>query len=796
MRGGVEWSGSVVAVWGRTRVRAALVTCAIWGTLGAGSLTGQTARATSSGQGSSGSSAPYRITDDGRFEFAVRPADDVIRVDGFLDEDAWLTATRVSLPYETNPGNSTPAPVDTHCLVTFDQDNLYFACEAVDPDPEAIRAYVTDRDDTDGHDRIVLTLDPFNDARRGFQFGVSALGVQFDAVFSPNGGGGGDGDRMQGPSAPSWDAIWNSSGRITERGYLIEASIPFRSLRFPSSSGVQTWGFFVTREWPRSDRVETRSMTWNRDNACVLCQANLLTGFSGISSGRNLEMTPTFTSGRTDTRSTVLEGELESGAVVREFGLDGMWGITTDLTLNATLNPDFSQVEADVAQLGVNDRFALFFPEKRPFFLEGADLFSTPVQAFFSRTIADPQLGSKVTGKMGSNAVGAVVTRDAVNRIVVPGELSSQSVTLDGTAVTTVGRFRRDVGGSSTVGALYTGREGDAYFNRVGGVDGFFRLASALTARFQYLHSETEYPETLPLGLDQPSGAFGGDIAKASLQYDTHDWFVDLNGQYVGDGFRADAGFVNQVNIRGMQTMVERNFWGDEGDFYTVLTVTGGGWHNENLEGRLIGEGMWTFFRFRGAKQSELWINPNLRRQFFDGETGRLLQLWFGGSLQPSGMLRVEMSGNVGTDFDYTNGGLGRGFRLSPTVDLRLGRRVHFRLGHTFQRLNTLDGEEIFRAGLSQVRAVYNFSPRSFVRAIIQYRDTHLNPETHEEEVNRSASAVFTQLLFSYKVNPQTVVFLGYTDNRDAFTDQDFVRRPLTQSDRALFLKLGYAFRP
>ena len=794
----LAWPGFVGVAWGRVGTRrglAILAMAAVWGILGIGTLAGQTARATPSTQGGSAVAAAHRITSDGRFEFEVRGASGVIQVDARLDEDAWLTATRVPLPYETNPGNSTPSPVDTECLVTFDADNLYFACEASDPDPDAIRAYITDRDDIEGHDQIVFTLDPFNDARRGFQFGVSALGVQLDAVFSPNVGGG-DGGRQQGPSDPSWDAIWNSAGRITERGYLIEVAIPFKSLRFPSSSDVQTWGFFATRQWPRSERVETRSMAWDRSNACVLCQANLLTGFSEMSSSRNVEMTPTFTSGRTDSNATFPTGGLTRGEVVSDFGLDGMWGVTTDLTLNGTINPDFSQVEADVAQLGVNDRFALFFPEKRPFFLEGADFFATRLQTFFSRTISDPRVGAKLTGKVGATALGAVVADDAVNRLIIPGELSSRNATLKGRAVTAVGRIRRDVGGSSTVGAIYTGRDGDGYSNHVGGVDGFFRLASALTARFQYLHSETHYPETVSVSFDQPRIAFGGDAADFALQYDTRNWFYDLSGRFVGAGFRADAGFTTQVNHRRLQTMVERRFWGNADDFYTVFAITGGGWHNENLEGRLIGEGAWASVRLEGPLQSEVWVNPNLRRQFFDGETGTHFHFWFGGSVQPSGALRLEMSGNTGTEFDYTNGGQGRGLYLNPSAELRVGRRVHLRLSHTFQRLNTLDGAAIFRADLTQVRAVYNLNPRTFVRAVVQYRDTDRNPETHDDEVKRSESAVFTQLLFSYKVNPQTVVFLGYSDNRDAFTDHEHVDVPLTPSDRTLFLKLGYAFRP
>ncbi|RMH16257.1 MAG: hypothetical protein D6701_09140, partial [Gemmatimonadetes bacterium] len=352
----------------------------------------------------------HRVTEDGRWEYTVRRAGGPITVDGRLGEEAWSAAAPIPLLFEVAPGDNAPAPVDTECRVTFDEHNLYLGCRAADPSPRDVRAYVTDRDDIDDHDRILFVLDPFNDARRAFVFGVSALGVQFDAVISS---GGQDGGPNQGGADRTWDAIWGSAGRITGSGYEVEAAIPFKSLRFPARDGVQTWGFYAARLWPRSEGVEIRSMRWDRSDACDLCQANLLTGLEGIRPGRNLEFTPTLTGGRTDVRDDFPEGDLERGDLDGEVGIDALWAITPNLALNLTANPDFSQVEADAAQLDVNTRFALFFPEKRPFFLEGADFFSTPVSAVFTRSIVDPEVGAKFTGKSGASGFGILVAHDA-----------------------------------------------------------------------------------------------------------------------------------------------------------------------------------------------------------------------------------------------------------------------------------------------------------------------------------------------------------------------------------------------
>lgn len=762
-----------------------------WGSVLPGPVAGQSTSPSAEG-GDGGSAEGQRIT----FPVAELSGGEV-KVDGVLDEAAWRTSRPIPLPYEAHPGDNTPAPVDTRCFVTFDHRALHLACRALDPGPEAIRAYITDRDEIEGHDRIVFTLDPFNDRRRAFRFGISALGVQYDALFDGQATRGGS--PMGGPEDPSWDAIWSSAARLTDEGYAVEASIPFKSLRFPSSSGVQTWGFYVSRFWPRSERVEVRSMAWDRDDSCELCQANLLRGFRGISPGTNLELTPTLTGNRTDPGSGNSPGELEAGPVTGELGLDARWGITPNLTLNATANPDFSQVEADVAQLDVNNRFALFFPEKRPFFLEGADFFATPVQALFTRSIADPSVGAKLTGKAGANGLGLLVARDEVNNLLFPGNQGSSTATLEEGVTTATARFRRDLGGSSALGGIYVGREGeDGYYNRVGGVDAFIRLRPALTARLQYLHTETRYAPEVSEAHDQPGGSFGGDAATLMLRYDTRDWFGALNLQSRSAGFRADAGFVPRVDWRDVGAWLNRSFWADDASWYTRLVWAGGAWHQENQAGRLSNEGIWTNLRYEGPRQSSLWVNPNLQREFFDGREHAFVQTRFGASIQPSGTVSLQVNGNLGGVVDLANSREGRQIQLSPSLTLRLGRRVNLRLTRSVQDLNTLDGREVFRADISRVRAVYNFSPRAFVRAVLQYRDIRRKPENWvDPDVDPRSQELSSQLLFSYKVNPRTVLFLGYSDNRARSDDLDLGQSDgLTLSGRTLFVKLGWAFRP
>ncbi len=334
-------------------------------------------------------------------DFQITRSAGPIEVDGVMDEEAWRTAARITLPFEWFPGDNLPAPVETEAFITFDDENLYLGFRAYDPSPSSIRANLADRDTPFQDDAVGFMVDPFNDERRGFQFRINPLGVQMDAIFSEN----------EGYEDFSWDAIWASEGKIVEDGYVVEVAVPFKSLRFPRSAEAQTWGIMLMRDYPREIRHRMRSHPTDRNRACLLCQMNKMTGIQGVDPGKNVEFTPTLTTVRTDTRQDVPTGSWEGGGANGDWdaggtdyqpGVTARWSMTPNLVFNGTVNPDFSQVEADVAQLDVNNRFALFYPERRPFFMEGADFFLTPLNVIFTRTVADPVAGAKLTGQGGA----------------------------------------------------------------------------------------------------------------------------------------------------------------------------------------------------------------------------------------------------------------------------------------------------------------------------------------------------------------------------------------------------------
>jgi hypothetical protein len=724
--------------------------------------------------------------------FDIAKAAVPIKIDGVLDEVCWTEAPPIPLPYEWQPGDNIPSPVKTECLVTYDLRNLYIAFRCFDPEPGKIRAHLMDRDDTDTlilDDHVSFMVDSFNDERRAFQFRVNPRGVQADANFSES----------EGYEDFSWDAIWDAAAKVTDWGWALEVAIPLSQLRFHGSDGPRTWGFSAERSWPRDARHRLTSHPRSRSVNCILCQFNKLTGFEGITPGRNIEIDPTFTAGRTDAMEPAgfPAGSLVRGDSDYEPGVTAKWGITPNLILNAAANPDFSQIEADVAQLEINRRFALFYPEKRPFFLEGADLFLTPVQAVFTRTVADPVWGTKLTGKTGRTALGFFADQDRITNFLIPSNQGSAQASLDQDVFGGVFRLRQDVGKMSTLGVLYTGRAGSDYSNHLAGADGFFRLDQKNSVTFQFLHSETDYPGAVASTYGQSEGRFGGNALSVAFTHATRSWIIGLNYADLSPGFRADSGFVPRVDTRDIGANIFRQIWGKPGSWYNYIRLGAAGQFTYDHDGNLTDRGLMLGFLLQGDLETQLNVHGIFTRTFYNGEYFDTSSAAFAFRIRPFSGSEVGLQGEAGQGIDYSNSRRASLFSVGPYGSFSLLRHLNLVLSRAFERLS-LGGDTIYTANLSQAKFVWNFSVRSFVRAILQYQDLERNPAMYADPVDTRARGLFKQLLFSYKLNPRTVLFLGYSDNAmggvfDSWLGPD--RVGMTRTDRTFFLKIGYAWQ-
>ena len=704
-------------------------------------------------------------------------------IDGVLDDDAWNEARVLELDIETHPRENLPASVMTQAYLLEDGSRFLIGFDAMDPNPEEIRAYLRDRDSAYNDDFVGVILDTFNDDRRAFQFFVNALGVQMDMTN----------DDVNKREDDSWDAIWESAGAVNEEGYAVEMAIPFSQLRFPNQAGPQTWGIDLVRFRPREDRVRIGNNSLERGRNCYLCQLAEICGFAGAEPGRNLEVVPSLTASRTDQRDDPAVDPLLAGNPDTDLGLNVRWGVTPEITANLALNPDFSQVEADVPQLDVNNRFALFFPESRPFFLEGADFFSTPINAVFTRTVADPDIGAKLTGRNGDDSFGVFAADDEITTLLFPGPLESENDSLQQSNQTLVGRYNWGFGEASTIGGLVTSRSGAGYSNTVAGIDGRYRINDRHNIQIQYLKSETEYPASTAEEFEQPLGEFEGDAARINYNFSAREWFANVAYQSFDPGFRADSGFVSRVDIEQTNAHLQRIWHGTEENWWNQIRVGGNTGQVDDHGGRLLNRWANTFVNVNGPLQSFMELNIQKSKQFWDGQLYDASNLFISGGFRPSGSLNFRFFARTGDQIDFRNSQLGKQLRIAPTVEWNLNRHALLRLQHTSSNLETQSGEEIFDAQLTDFRFTWQFNVRSFLRLTVQRQDVERNLSQYDDPNTDAHSLdVGSQLLYSYKLNPQTVFFLGYSDNQ---IENDDVLN-LTQKDRTVFLKLSYAWIP
>jgi len=698
------------------------------------------------------------------------------QVDGVLDEAAWDRALSLPLGIEVEPAENVPAPVQTEVRLYYSETQLCAGFLARDPNPAAIRSRLSDRDSIDEDDWVGLVLDTFNDARRSFIFRVNPLGVQADSIETTDGEGG-----------SAWDAIWSSAGRTTPEGYVVEMAIPFSSLRFQRTDGEQVWGFDAIRSYPRGVRHQIGLFERDRSNNCYLCQADKITGISGVEPSLSLELDPTVSALYAQRREP--GGSFETTDSDPEAGLTARWSVTPNLTLAGAINPDFSQVETDAAQLDVNRQFALFYPEKRPFFLEGSDFFETPLNAVYTRTVADPSWGVKLTGKVGRGVIGVFTARDEVTNLLIPAPQSSQVDSIAQENQSTAVRYRRDLGRSSTIGVLVTDREGERYHNRVGGLDLSLRPTPTHQLRLQVLGSSTRYPGEVQENAGQPAGTLEGSAIDLFYSHQTRDYEAYFMFRDVEPGFRSDLGFTPQAGFRHYDTGYVHHWQHDDpGHWYNSVRAWIGYEYDDDREGNMLRQVAGSFVLWQGPRQSSLYALLYRGKRTYLGREYGNDTLQIDSSTTPVSWLSLGLSGFVGDDVDLAGQRPADRLRLTPSVTLRAGERFQLSLSHDWERLDIAAGR-LFRASLSELRTAYQINLRSFVRLIVQNVDYRFDPELYEGQIDAHLRHLLTQLLFSYKINPQTALYLGYSDNYDANQAQ-----PLTQVDRSVFVKLGYAW--
>jgi hypothetical protein len=702
-------------------------------------------------------------------------------IDGNIGESEWAAASRITLDIETNPGDNTPSSVTSEALVMEDGETLYVAFISLDPDVSEIRSYYRDRDSVGNNDRVGIILDTFNDERRAYEFFVNPFGVQMDAIN----------DDVNNDYDSSWNAIWDSAGEINDDNYTVEIAIPLKQLRFAQGLDSQVWGIDLVRFYPRGRNFRISNNSRDRNISCYLCNIKKAQGFENLEPGRNLEIIPTFTTKLEENRD-LAANSWDRDSVDPDGGLDVRWGINQNLYLNATLNPDFSQVEADRTQLDTNTTFSLFVPERRTFFLDGADYFNSYLNVVHTRNIADPDYGAKLTGKSGNHSYGLLTANDTNTSFLIPRSLGSSVASLgEVESDISILRYRYDVMENSAIGAIVTDRRADSngYNNTVVGIDGVFQLTNSDILTVQTLRSESEYPTSIQSRYNQMP-TLSDETHIVDYRHRDSRWDFWMNYVDYGKDFRADLGFVNQVDFNRLTLRGGHTWRGDANDFFSRIWIAGDWDRTKDQSGLELEEEVEVFLEMDGPLQSRLsglfgGSNTYFNGKYFDEQFNQLRL-----NFRPNSDFFLGIYYRLEDVVDFANTRLGRSVRIGPEVTYNWGPHLQLNLSHTNQRFD-VDGGRLFTANLTDGRATYQFSSRSFLRFTLQYTDTDRDKSLYINPVQRKSKSLATQLLYSYRLNAASRFFIGYSDSGFQNDSYDSIET----TNRTVFAKLTYAWQ-
>jgi hypothetical protein len=714
-----------------------------------------------------------------------------VAVDGRLDEPVWASAAILNGFSLYAPSDGRPAPDSTEVRVWYSSDAMYFGIRAY-ADPGTIAATLADRDRIGSDDNVEIHLDTFHERNRAFVFIVNPLGIQADGTKSEGGGFIPGSNVGPGQNDLSADFRWDSRGHVTAWGYEVEVRIPFATLRY-SSATSQTWGLQIDRHVQRNGYEETWTPA-RKASASFIAQSGTLTGLTGMVHGQNIELNPELTN--TTLGAACCEPALEGWKYSSKPQLGGNVRVAmgSNFVLNGTIKPDFSQVEADATQVAADERFVLFYPEKRPFFVEALDQFNVPNQLVYTRTIEQPDVAGKVTGKVARADVALLSARDQ-GRLV------------------DIMRLRQAIGEQSQVGLLYSGRTGEGRNNHVVGVDTKIVFGGIYFAQFQAVQSVTTVN-----GLST-----SGPMWEAVVDATNRGWGFHYNVLGIHPDFRTDNGFLPRVGYVKPNAMNRFTWYGRPGAVvarFNLFLNTNANWRYDDFlhASSLLEDAASANMQLTLRGGWSVGMTPKIGSYAFDPADYQN----YGGGFTPSDRIAIgtstftistpqfqklsaSVSTNVGNDVDFLETSRVRRLDYTASLDLRPSDRL--RVSTTYQATSFTrrsDGQRSAFARIPRLRMEYQLARPVFVRLVSQYtatrRDALVDPRTGEVLVFESgpstatsSNVLRTDWLFSYRPAPGTVFFVGYGGS---MTEEDpLAFQRLRRTSDSFFVKGSYVFR-
>jgi Domain of unknown function (DUF5916) len=733
-----------------------------------------------------------------------------VTIDGQLDEAAWIQAPLLTGFSTYSPVDGRPAQDSTEVRIFYTAEAMYVAIRGWAP-PGTVRATLAERDRIANDDWIAIHLDTFNDRRRAFVFAVNPFGVQADGMRSEQSAGPGVSRASLAVADLTQDYVWQSKGRVLDDGFAIELRIPFKSVRFQLGA-PQDWGLQVVRQTQRNGYQVTWAPT-SRARQSFGVQAGYLRGMRDMKRGLVLDVTPVATM-RTSGLPDTTTGAWGYG-VQQQVGADVRWGVTSNFTLNATANPDFSQVETDVGQIPGDPRFALFFPELRPFFVEGSEQFDAPNRLVYTRRIISPRVAAKLTGKIPHTDIGLLSAVD------------DQRYSADGATnpLFNILRVRRDIGNESTAGLLLTDRTEGATWNRVGGLDARVQFRNMYSVNVQATGSATR----------DSAGRRDGSMLEFNHGRTGRSYGYRYGILATSPEFDAQAGFVNRTDF--VRTQINQR--------WTRFGRKGGWW--DQAQNFLTATSLWTWDGFQGGRAAlenrvsidntitirggwRVGVLPEVQSVAFDPRryddravvTNGDTVAFTPNGRQTLGAVQFQLNSpqwryagvtvlsTIGQDPDFFETATVARRDLDLAVDVRPSPQVRVGVLLRYQSYEReRDGTRLSEQVVPRLRLEYQFTRSLFLRFIGQLearrRDALRDPRTDAPILQRDDAGAWAPIaarqsllaradwLVQYLPSPGTVVFMGYGSALDA----SLTNRPGDLQPRAdgFFVKLSYLFR-
>jgi Domain of unknown function (DUF5916)/Carbohydrate family 9 binding domain-like len=750
---------------------------------------------------------------DGQTRLAPPRIEADVAIDGRLDEAVWQQAALLTGFSLYAPADGRPAPDSTEVRVWYSSAAIYFGIRAFEPHGP-VTYTVADRDRVSMDDNVEIHLDTFNERNRALVFIVNPIGVQADGTKSEGGGFIPGANVAPGQNDLSADYVWQSKGVVVEGGYQVEIRIPFSSLRYRVGS-AQTWGIQIDRRVQHSGYEETWTPA-KRASASFISQAGHLTDLSGMHHGQIVEVNPEATNTVTGAPccGTALAGwKYKSNP---QFGGNVRWAIGSNVVLNGTVKPDFSQVEADATQIAADERFALFYAEKRPFFVEGSDQFNVPNSLVYTRAIVRPDGAVKLTGKLGNADVAVLSAVD-----------EGQTSTNGERPLVDIVRLRQRIGAQSQAGILYSDRVGGGHENRVVGGDTKIVFGGKYYAQFQAVESMTRVNGV----------ARSGPMWEAVLDGTGRSYGFHYNIIGIDPSFRADNGFVPRTDYVQSSASNRFTWYGRPGGLFerfNVFATVNSLWlyddffsANSLLEDhastqlQMTMRGGWSVglspkistYAFDPSSYANLYVAPGSAggpaAAFVPSDRVETLTSGFTLSTPQFPKFNASVGATLGRDVDFLETSRVNRVDYNASLDLRPSSRLRVSATYVSSTLaRRVDDARTTFTKIPRVKIEYQIARPIFIRLVSQYtanlREPLRDPRTGTvllvgepgslaPAAQSVSNSLRTDWLFSYRPTPGTVFFLGYGGNLNETDPLAF--RELRRTNDSFFMKASYVFR-